>query len=303
MGLLDRHGDRRRARDLRRHLPALEHRPRRRRDPAPAAHRRLPAGDGAHHHRPRDRRRRGAPIGLVNEVVPSRTCVDRASSSPTTSPRSPSRRSAPTTRPSCAASEGRSTRACASRPSASTACSRPRRSSRACAGSTSATTPTGIGGGPADARHQPGVASRRARAKRARKCPMVISNRRPCGSPLARGVAAELDLAYLDWGAMYRCCALAGILRGTDLDDPEATGGLAPLLQMGLDGDRVELDGRGVSRTKSEQAISEASSRVSVRPGVREAMVAGQRRDDGHKGVRRPRGPRHRRSGQPGLPL
>ena len=78
VGLLDRPGDRRRARDLRRHLPALEHRAGRRRHAAPAAHRRLPARDGADHHRPGDRRRRGARIGLVNEVVPSGTCVERA---------------------------------------------------------------------------------------------------------------------------------------------------------------------------------------------------------------------------------
>ena len=77
---------------------------------------------------------------------------------------------------------------------------------------------------------------------------------------------------------MYRCVALAGILRGTDLDDPEATGELARGLRIDLDGDRVELDGREVSRAIREPAVSEASSRVSVHPGVREAMVAGQRR-------------------------
>ena len=55
---------------------------------------------------------------------------------------SPSRRSAPTRRPPCAASAARSTRACASRPSASTARSSARRPPRACAASSSATTPT-----------------------------------------------------------------------------------------------------------------------------------------------------------------
>ena len=60
VGVLDRPLRRRRARDVRRHLPALEHRPGRRRHPAAAADRRLPRRDGADRHRPRDRRARGA---------------------------------------------------------------------------------------------------------------------------------------------------------------------------------------------------------------------------------------------------
>ena len=51
----------------------------RRRHPAAAADRRVPRGDGADPHRPRDRRaRRRARIGLVNEVVPRGTCLARA---------------------------------------------------------------------------------------------------------------------------------------------------------------------------------------------------------------------------------
>ena len=70
---------RRRARDVRRHLPALEHRPRRRRHAAAAAHRRLPRRDGADPHRPRDRRARGARgSAWSNEVVPRGTCRERA---------------------------------------------------------------------------------------------------------------------------------------------------------------------------------------------------------------------------------
>ena len=61
VGVLDRPLRRRRPRDVRRHLPALEHRARRRRHPAAAADRRLPRGHGADPHRPGDRRARGAP--------------------------------------------------------------------------------------------------------------------------------------------------------------------------------------------------------------------------------------------------
>src|SRR6476619_4456683 len=110
---------------------------------------------------------------------------------------------------------------------------------------------------------------------------MLIAIDGPAGagkSSVARGVAAELGFTYLDSGAMYRCVALAGMLRGADLDDPEEMGGLAAGLRIDLEGGRVELDGREVSKVIREPAVSEASSRVSVHPKVREAMVASQRR-------------------------
>ena len=110
---------------------------------------------------------------------------------------------------------------------------------------------------------------------------MVIAIDGPAGagkSSVARGVADELGFTYLDSGAMYRCVALAGILRGTDLDDPEAMGELARGVRIDLAGERVELDGREVGKVIREPAVSEASSRVSAHPQVREAMVAGQQR-------------------------
>lgn len=109
---------------------------------------------------------------------------------------------------------------------------------------------------------------------------MVIAIDGPAGagkSTVARAVAAALDFTYLDSGAMYRCVALAGIERGVDLDDAEAMGALARSLRVELDGERVELDGRDVSAAIRESRVTEASSRVSVHPAVREAMVEGQR--------------------------
>ena len=110
---------------------------------------------------------------------------------------------------------------------------------------------------------------------------MVIAIDGPAGagkSSVARGVAAELGLTYLDSGAMYRCVALAGIERGADLDDPEEMGELAAGLSIAMKDRRVELGGRDVSEEIRRPAVSEASSRVSIHPKVREAMVAAQRR-------------------------
>jgi cytidylate kinase len=109
---------------------------------------------------------------------------------------------------------------------------------------------------------------------------MVIAIDGPAGagkSTVARAVAAELDLTFLDSGAMYRCVALAASESGTDLDDGEALARLADGLEIELDGRRVVLDGRDVSAAIRESAVSAAASRVSVHPGVREAMVARQR--------------------------
>jgi cytidylate kinase len=109
---------------------------------------------------------------------------------------------------------------------------------------------------------------------------MVIAIDGPAGagkSTVARALATELGFTYLDSGAMYRCVALAALRRGADLDDAEAMAGLAGSIAISLDGERVGLDGEDVSTEIRESAVSEASSRVSVHRGVREAMVARQR--------------------------
>lgn len=109
---------------------------------------------------------------------------------------------------------------------------------------------------------------------------MVIAIDGPAGagkSTVARALAAKLDFTYLDSGAMYRCVALAALRGGTDLDDAAAMARLAGSIAISLEGERVELDGEDVSAEIRGPEVSEASSRVSVHPGVREAMVARQR--------------------------
>jgi cytidylate kinase len=109
---------------------------------------------------------------------------------------------------------------------------------------------------------------------------MVIAIDGPAGagkSTVARALAAELGFTYLDSGAMYRCVALAALRRSGDLDDGAAMASLARAISISFEGERVALDGHDVSAVIREPRVSEASSRVSVHPGVREALVARQR--------------------------
>jgi CMP/dCMP kinase len=109
---------------------------------------------------------------------------------------------------------------------------------------------------------------------------MVIAIDGPAGagkSTVARGVAGELGLTYLDSGAMYRCVALAALQGKVDLDDGEAVGAVAEGLDIDFDGRRVLLGGDEVTDEIRAPEVSAAASRVSVHPRVREAMVARQR--------------------------
>jgi len=111
---------------------------------------------------------------------------------------------------------------------------------------------------------------------------MVIAIDGPAGagkSTVARALATELGFTYLDSGAMYRCVALAALRRGADLGDAGVMAELARAIAIAisLEGERVGLEGEDVSTAIREPEVSEASSRVSVHPGVREAMVARQR--------------------------
>jgi cytidylate kinase len=110
---------------------------------------------------------------------------------------------------------------------------------------------------------------------------MVIAIDGPAGagkSSVARAVAAELGLTYLDSGAMYRCMALAALERGMGFDDGEALGALARELEIEFQDGHVLLGERDVGAQIREPGVTAAASRVSVHPRVREAMVERQRR-------------------------
>ncbi|MFN8161450.1 MAG: (d)CMP kinase [Solirubrobacterales bacterium] len=110
---------------------------------------------------------------------------------------------------------------------------------------------------------------------------MVIAIDGPAGagkSSVARGVAERLGFTYLDSGAMYRCVALRALGEGLDPDDGPAVAALARSLEIAFEGGSVRVGGEDVSAAIREPEVTEAASRVSAHPGVREAMVRRQRR-------------------------
>lgn len=104
-------------------------------------------------------------------------------------------------------------------------------------------------------------------------------------STVARRVAAELGLTYLDTGAMYRAVALAARRAGISEADGRALGRLASGLALSLEGDRVLLDEEDVSRSVRAPEIDKIVSRISAFPEVRRAMTEKQRAAAARGGV------------------
>ncbi len=100
-------------------------------------------------------------------------------------------------------------------------------------------------------------------------------------STVAKRLAKEYNILYLDTGAMYRACALKGLEEGIDLNDEAAV--VALMRDVKLDVvyengvQRTLLDGRDVSEAIRENAVSLASSTVSKHASVRMHLVEKQR--------------------------
>jgi cytidylate kinase len=99
-------------------------------------------------------------------------------------------------------------------------------------------------------------------------------------STTARAVAARLGLSYLDTGALYRCVALRAVEEGLALDDGPRIAEIARHLDVGFAAGsaRVTLGERDVTTEIRTPEMSQAASKVSALPAVREALVELQRR-------------------------
>jgi cytidylate kinase len=104
-------------------------------------------------------------------------------------------------------------------------------------------------------------------------------------STVARAIASDLHMAYLDTGAMYRALAVEALGLGIALDDVDALTKMACCSVIRFshaDGHglptHIEIDGRDVTVDIRTPEADKAVSPVSAVAGVRAAMVEQQRR-------------------------
>lgn len=102
-------------------------------------------------------------------------------------------------------------------------------------------------------------------------------------SSLARRVAADFGLIYVDTGAIYRTVGLAALRAGTDRRDEAAVRALLPTLDIALRHNeageqRMFLNGEDVSADIRLPEVSLCASDVSALPAVRAFLLEMQRR-------------------------
>lgn len=97
-------------------------------------------------------------------------------------------------------------------------------------------------------------------------------------SAVGKRVADALGLPFVDSGLMYRTVTKLAAERGIDPTDVNALTELAVDTEIKVDGERVWADGVELTDGIFDADHMEALPRVSAIPGVREALVAQQRR-------------------------
>jgi cytidylate kinase len=113
---------------------------------------------------------------------------------------------------------------------------------------------------------------------------MIITIDGPAGSgksTAARKLAARLEVAYLDTGAMYRAIAHAASQGGADFSNEDELLAVARSIRLELDcgptHTRVRVDGHDVSEAIRTMAVSALTSPVARHQGIRNLLVEQQR--------------------------
>lgn len=97
-------------------------------------------------------------------------------------------------------------------------------------------------------------------------------------SAVGKRVAEALGLPFVDSGLMYRAVTKLAAERGIDAGDVDALIELAQKTELKVDGERVWADGVDLTEGIFDADHMDALPRVSAIAGVREALVAQQRR-------------------------
>ena len=98
-------------------------------------------------------------------------------------------------------------------------------------------------------------------------------------STIAKRLAALLGYVHLDTGAMYRCIAYKALCRHLSLTDEAALCALIDQTEIELTPQgEVFLDGEKMDQRIRTDEVSMATSRISALKGVREKLVARQKK-------------------------
>jgi len=111
---------------------------------------------------------------------------------------------------------------------------------------------------------------------------MIIAIDGPAGagkSTVARRVASELGLTFLDTGAMYRAVTLAALQANLSAEDPDKIAELANRINIELREDRVLLDGVDVTESIRTPEVTQVIHIAADNPEVRDCLVQLQRRE------------------------
>lgn len=96
-------------------------------------------------------------------------------------------------------------------------------------------------------------------------------------STIARELARELRLPYLDTGAMYRGITCAALRKGIDVTDLSAVALLAQSTVLDISDDALVVDGVDATQDIRGEAVTRAVSAVAANSGVRTELRERQR--------------------------
>lgn len=108
----------------------------------------------------------------------------------------------------------------------------------------------------------------------------VIAIDGPAGSgksTIARNLATELGVAYLDTGAMYRAVAFAALRSGVDPGEVDLVAELVRSLELEVGPEGITVDGVDATIEIRGPEVTRAVSAVAANPEVRRELVRRQR--------------------------
>ncbi len=103
-------------------------------------------------------------------------------------------------------------------------------------------------------------------------------------STVAKILARELGLTFLDTGAMYRAVTLAVLERGVDPHDEVGCARVARSIRIEFDDEALLVDGRSAEPAIRSDPVTQSVSQVSAHPSVRAAVVPLQRSEAERRG-------------------